>query len=167
MIPNKNWDLEFLKLWRKQLLFAFHVNAFYEDSTNSVIIQAPVLQKGIFYHGAPNYLNYGAIGSIIGHEIGHGLDNTRRFYNQDTTLKWKKDTNLKYVEKAGCFDSQYLAYKNFNYLFVGGMNGTDENIADDGGIRAAYSAYGMMIVEQPLIYFSTKLYYNSRAICST
>ncbi|CAB0041351.1 unnamed protein product [Trichogramma brassicae] len=89
-------------------------------------------------------LNYGAIGSILGHELTHGFDNSGRRFDSSGNLKqwWSNETIARYTDRAACFVEQYDKY----YLpevdeYIDGELTLGENIADNGGLREAYKAY--------------------------
>merc|ERR1739846_266719 len=85
------------------------VNAFYSPNHNSITFPAGILQPAFFGAGYPRYVNYGAIGVVIGHEITHGFDDQGRRRNHEGLLKdwWAKTTAEKYVERAKCIVEQY------------------------------------------------------------
>ncbi|XP_057331668.1 neprilysin-2-like isoform X2 [Microplitis mediator] len=120
------------------------VNAFYSSIENSIQFPAGILQGAFFSNDRPRYMNYGAIGFVIGHEITHGFDDQGRQLDKDGNLVdwWAPSTKEKYLEKAECIINQYGNYtvkevgKNLN-----GINTQGENIADNGGIKEAYLAY--------------------------
>lgn len=91
-----------------------------------------------------SYLNYGAIGEIIGHEITHGFDSTGKQFDIDGHLNdwWNPETDQMFDRKASCMEKQYekFQFKEVN-LFVNGLRTQDENIADNGGVSLAYGAY--------------------------
>ena len=95
----------------------------------------------------PRYLNYGGIGAVIGHEITHGFDDQGKKTDFTGTLAnwWKPDTNTNFQKRAQCIVSQYGNYtaKQVN-LTINGIFTQGENIADNGGIREAYLAYGIL-----------------------
>ena len=102
---------------------------------------------GNFFHpNVPKYLNYGGIGSVIGHEITHGFDDQGKKTDFTGTLTnwWNPDTNTNFQKRAQCIVSQYGNYtaKQVN-LTINGIFTQGENIADNGGIREAYLAYGI------------------------
>ncbi|XP_040564604.1 neprilysin-2 isoform X1 [Lepeophtheirus salmonis] len=120
------------------------VNAFYNPLTNSINIPAGILQGNFFSLHRPNYLNFGAIGMAIGHEITHGFDDTGRQFNFEGDLFdwWNPSTKLKFINKTKCIIEEYgdFAYPKLNTT-VNGVNTLGENIADNGGLKVAYRAY--------------------------
>ncbi|KAG0220041.1 hypothetical protein BGX33_009593 [Mortierella sp. NVP41] len=123
------------------------VNGYYLYSSNQVIIPAGVLQGHAFNVDNPEYVNFGAIGRLIGHEIGHGFDNLGCNYDSIGRIHnwWTNATEQAFNEKAQCFVEQY---GNFT---VKGPDGKDhnvndewtlgENIADNGGLKQAFRAW--------------------------
>lgn len=100
----------------------------------------------MFFSGdRPNYMNYGGIGYVIGHEITHGFDDQGRLYDKTGNLRtwWDQDTSSKYKDRANCMFQQY---NNFTLdeatdMRVNGLHTMGENIADNGGVMLAYNAY--------------------------
>ena len=89
-------------------------------------------------------MNYGAIGSIIGHEITHGFDDQGKQFNENGNLVdwWEKPTTEAYLEKAQCMIDQYGNFTEpTTELKLNGINTQGENIADNGGIKLSYFAY--------------------------
>jgi len=120
-------------------------NAFYDPQRNYIGVHAGILQ-GVYFSGErPQYLNFGAIGWGIGHEITHGFDDQGRHYDKDGNLLdwWQPETSRKYLEKADCFIKQYSNYSipRLGNLSLNGIMNQGENIADNGGIKTAYRAY--------------------------
>jgi membrane metallo-endopeptidase-like protein 1 len=129
------------------------VNAFYSPSENSIQFPAGILD-GVFYQSdRPNYMNYGAVGMVVGHEITHGFDDQGSQKDGDGNLVnwWEPETKAKYLEKARCIIEQY---GNFTVDVVGeklnvsGVNTQGENIADNGGYKEALRAYARLVEEQ-------------------
>ncbi|KAJ8680665.1 hypothetical protein QAD02_016452 [Eretmocerus hayati] len=119
------------------------VNAAHSFQDNEIAIPAGILQYP-FYGLGLEALNYGAIGTILGHELTHGFDNSGRRFDSHGNLKqwWSNETISKYTSKTTCFVDQYNEF----YLpeiadHIDGELTLGENIADNGGLREAYSAY--------------------------
>ncbi|XP_050444049.1 neprilysin-2-like [Adelges cooleyi] len=124
---------------------AVDVNAFYNLVENSIQIPAGILQGMFFSADRPNYMNYGGIGYVIGHEITHGFDDQGRLFDKKGNLRtwWNTETSNKFMDRALCVLQQY---NNFTAdeaagLRVNGLHTLGENIADNGGVMLAYNAY--------------------------
>ena len=95
----------------------------------------------------PRYLNYGGIGTVIGHEITHGFDPSGKQHDLTGNLAnwWKPETDKKYQKLAQCIEWQYGNYtvEQIN-MTINGVLTLEENIADNGGVREASFAYGML-----------------------
>ncbi|GLV37814.1 Neprilysin 2 [Carabus blaptoides fortunei] len=124
------------------------VNAFYSSIENSIQFPAGILQGTFFSSDRPRYMNYGAIGFVIGHEITHGFDDQGRQFDKDGNLVdwWAAPTKEAFLKKAQCIIDQYGNYTvpeiNLN---LNGINTQGENIADNGGIKEAYLAYNKWV----------------------
>jgi len=126
------------------------VNAFYSSIENSIQFPAGILQGAFFSHDRPNYMNYGAIGFVIGHEITHGFDDQGRQFDKDGNLVdwWAAETKEAYLKKASCIINQYGNYIAEQVgMNLNGVNTQGENIADNGGIKQAYRAYNHWVAE--------------------
>ena len=153
MLRLRKWstDFSFQKLrkpnlkvdWRRHAKAAM-ANAFYDPLDNSIELPAGILQGAFFDKAKPNYLNFGAIGFIIGHEITHGFDDEGRQFDREGNNRnwWNAETDQRFKERAQCIIDQY---SNFtvpeNGLKVNGINTQGENIADNGGLKEAFRAY--------------------------
>lgn len=104
--------------------------------------------------------NYGALGSLIGHEISHALDTTGRNFNKDGTFTtwWQSQDAVEYEKRSGCFEQQYN-----NYGIDGAMT-LGENIADNVGIQISYKAFKNLEkrIQSPTILPSLGLYTNEQ-----
>jgi len=125
------------------------VNAFYSPLENSIQFPAGILQGIFFSSDRPKYMNYGAIGWVIGHEITHGFDDQGRQFDEEGNLVdwWHPETKMRYLKKAQCIISQYGNYtiKALDNMKLNGINTQGENIADNGGIKEAYRAYNSWV----------------------
>lgn len=120
------------------------VNAYYYHQENTFILNAGLLQEVFFRSDRPNYLNYGSIGEIIGHEITHGFDSFGKQFDKTGKLQnwWNPLTAKMFEEKAACIVKQYADFRVERVdMAVNGINTQDENIADNGGVAFAYQAY--------------------------
>ncbi|KRF83081.1 neprilysin-2 isoform X3 [Drosophila virilis] len=120
------------------------VNAFYSSLENSIQFPAGILQGHFFNAQRPKYMNFGAIGYVIGHEITHGFDDQGRQFDVKGNLRdwWQPDTQKAYLKKAQCIIEQYGNYTdNATGLNLNGINTQGENIADNGGVKESYIAY--------------------------
>ncbi|KAG0277094.1 hypothetical protein BGZ95_006521 [Linnemannia exigua] len=131
------------------------VNAYNLQSSNSINFAAGVLQMPYFHVDNPEYVNYGAIGAVAGHEIGHGFDITGRRYDAIGGLKnwWTEATAKAFNEKAQCFVDQYGNFTirgpdNKDYNLNGRLT-LDENLADNGGLKMSFNAWQTRIKYDP------------------
>lgn len=121
---------------------AFEVNAYYNPSLNEIVFPAAILQAPFFDAEADLASNYGAIGSVIGHEITHGFDASgSNFDGYGNISQWWTD------EDAEAFDAlnadvvaQYDAIEVLPGIAIDGALTVTENVADLGGVQAAYDA---------------------------
>merc|ERR1719461_1668454 len=118
------------------------INAFYSPIENSIQFPAGILQGVFFNSERPRYMNFGAIGWVIGHEITHGFDDQGRQFDKDGNLEdwWEGETLERYVRRTECMVEQYNNY-SINNIPVNGRATQGENIADNGGLKEAYRAY--------------------------
>lgn len=119
------------------------VNAYYNPLLNEIVFPAAILQPPFFNMEADDAVNYGSIGAVIGHEMGHGFDDKGSMYDGDGELRnWWTDTDKKKFKKR----TEKLIKQYDNYTVVDGtpVNGEftqGENIGDLAGIVIAYKAY--------------------------
>lgn len=119
------------------------VNAYYNPTTNEICFPAGILQAPYFDPNSDDACNYGAIGVVIGHEMTHGFDDQGRNFDQSGNMTdwWTAEDAKKFTEKTDVLVEQ------FNKIIVAGdqhANGRftlGENIADQGGLRVAYTAF--------------------------
>ncbi|XP_037031520.1 neprilysin-2-like [Bradysia coprophila] len=121
----------------------------YWSDNNSIGIPAANLQGRFFSINRPPTLNFGGIGSVIGHEITHGFDKTRIEWDRYGNVLFRDDAQQIYNRKARCYEKQYYNFKHpsIDNLTVNGTLTLNENIADNVGIKAAYAAYQKFVNE--------------------
>lgn len=140
------------------------VNAYYTPTKNQIVFPAGILQLPFYDISNPKSLNFGAMGVVMGHELTHAFDDQGREYDKYGNLHqwWNNKTIDRFKERANCLSKQYEQYKingkNLNgkqtlgkltavqftvsrtkrhvMCYVSG-----ENIADNGGLKAAFNAY--------------------------
>ncbi len=119
------------------------VNAYYEASRNQMVFPAGILQPPFYDVKAASYVNLGAIGMVVGHELTHGFDDEGSQFAGNGNLEnwWQPEIRKKFEEKTSCVVSQYSAYEALPGLKVKGELTLGENIADLGGIKLAFQAY--------------------------
>ena len=119
------------------------VNAFYSPSRNEAFIPAGYIQSPLFDPNADPALNYGAIGSIVGHEIGHGFDDQGSKYDGDGFLAdwWTEEDRAAFDALGDRLAEQFSKYEALPGLFVNGRQTLGENIGDLAGVVVAYHGY--------------------------
>ncbi len=127
------------------------VNAYYNPGTNEITFPAAILQPPFFDPAADDAVNYGAIGAIIGHEIGHGFDDQGRLYDATGKLEdwWTKADGEAFKKRAAGLVQQYAAFEVLPGLKVNGELTLGENIGDLGGLGVAYQAYQQSLGGKP------------------
>ncbi|WJG08146.1 M13 family metallopeptidase [Aliiglaciecola sp. LCG003] len=131
------------------------VNAYYNSSFNEIVFPAAILQPPFFDPNADAAVNYGAIGAVIGHEMGHGFDDqgSKSDANGIQQNWWTDEDRAAFDAKADALAAQYSAYEPIPDNFVNGRNSLGENIGDVGGLSMAYHAYKLSLngKEAPII----------------
>jgi endothelin-converting enzyme/putative endopeptidase len=119
------------------------VNAVNLPLQNALNFPAAILQPPFYDPKAPAAVNYGAIGSVIGHEISHTFDTEGSTFDSKGRLRnWWTPEDLKHFEASTAqLAAQYDTYKPFPDLSLNGKQTLAENIADEAGIQAAYDGY--------------------------
>lgn len=140
-------------------------NAFYEAQRNSINVFAAIMRGTFFNETFPSYINFGALGSLIGHEINHAFDSQGVKLDKIGNLNksWWGDSVLdQYQKRLQCFIDQYdkKQISGTQSSFVDGFATLDENLADSGGYSVAYRAYVKWATlsktnEEPLLDFKT------------
>jgi predicted metalloendopeptidase len=123
------------------------VNAYYLPMWNEIVFPASILQPPYFNMAAEDAVNYGAIGAVIGHEIGHGFDDSGRRFDGDGNLRdwWTEEDNTRFIERKDKLAAQYSSYEVIDGLTINGEFTSGENIGDLGGLSIAYKAYQLSL----------------------
>lgn len=119
------------------------VNAYYNPTVNEIVFPAAILQAPFFNMKADDAVNYGGIGAVIGHEMGHGFDDQGSKYDDKGNLRnWWTEQDLKeFSTRTKALVEQYGNYQVFDDLNVNGKLTLGENIGDLSGVTIAYKAY--------------------------
>jgi endothelin-converting enzyme/putative endopeptidase len=119
------------------------VNAYYNPLANQITFPAAILQPPYFDPNADAAVNYGAIGAIIGHEMGHGFDDQGAQFGPTGKFEnwWTPEAKKSFTERTSALSAQYDTYEPIPGTKINGKLTLGENIGDLGGIEAAYAAF--------------------------
>ncbi len=119
------------------------VNAYYYSLNNSITFPAAILQPPFFNLNADDAVNYGAIGSVIGHEIGHGFDDNGAQFDGDGRLHnwWTEADKKAFEDRTAKLIEQFDKFETLPGVHVNGKFTQGENIGDLAGVSIAYKAY--------------------------
>ena len=122
---------------------AHEVNAYYDPTTNEICFPAGILQYPFFDMAADDAFNYGAIGSVIGHEMTHGFDDMGRQFDKDGNMRdwWTADDAASFTERANVMRDFFNNITVAPDTHANGEFTLGENLADYGGITVAYTAF--------------------------
>lgn len=118
------------------------VNAYYNPTTNEICFPAGILQPPFYNSDADDAVNYGAIGVVISHEMTHGFDDQGRLFDKDGNMNnwWTDEDAEAFKAKAQGLVDQFNQIEIQPGLMANGAATLGENIADQGGLRIAYTA---------------------------
>ena len=120
------------------------VNAYYEPTQNKFVVPAGIWNIPFFFAAddVPQALNFGAIGSVTGHEITHGFDDQGCQYDKVGNLVnwWNNATLDEFKSRTQCLEKQYSKYE-IDGMNIRGNQTLGENIADNGGVKTSYQAF--------------------------
>ncbi|MGH9406724.1 MAG: M13 family metallopeptidase [Terriglobia bacterium] len=118
------------------------VNAYYTPHMNEIVFPAGILQPPFFNPDAPDAINYGAMGVVIGHEMTHGFDDEGSRFDADGNLRnwWTPEDYKQFKQRAQCIVNQFNGYVVADHLHENGQLVQGESIADLGGLTIAYKA---------------------------
>jgi endothelin-converting enzyme len=131
------------------------VNAYYNPPGSEIVFPAGILQPPVFDANIPEYMGYGAFASVAGHELSHAFDSTGRHYDEHGNLTdwWTEKTIAAFEDRAQCFVDQYSKFSitgpDGKEYHVNGRLTLGENIADAGGVNAAFKAWKLRAAETP------------------
>ncbi|KAA1251289.1 peptidase M13 [Mycobacterium simiae] len=130
------------------------VNAYYNPGMNEIVFPAAILQPPFFDAEADDAANYGGIGAVIGHEIGHGFDDQGAKYDGDGNLVdwWTDSDRTEFASRTTALIEQYEQYTPRaldSSHHVNGAFTVGENIGDLGGLSIALLAYQLSLNGQP------------------
>lgn len=127
------------------------VNAYYNSAFNEIVFPAAILQPPFFDVHADAAVNYGGIGAVIGHEMGHGFDDQGSKSDADGIQRnwWTDEDRARFEQLTKALGAQYDAYCPLEGQCVNGGLTMGENIGDLGGVSMAYTAYQLSLGGKP------------------
>ncbi|HEY6077366.1 MAG TPA: M13 family metallopeptidase [Polyangiaceae bacterium] len=127
------------------------VNAYYNPQFNEIVFPAAILQPPFFDPRADAAINYGAIGAVIGHEMGHGFDDQGSRYDAKGVQRnwWTDSDRQRFDAKTQALVGQYAQFEPLPGQKVNGELTLGENIGDLGGLSVAYGAYQLALAGKP------------------
>lgn len=150
------WDYQLSELYKpvdrsKWGMTPQTVNAYNGGLENKIVFPAGYLQAPHFDPKADMAANYGAIGSVIGHEISHGFDDQGRKIDATGAIRdwWTKADGERFEAQAAGFGKQYDTYEAVPGMFINGKLTMGENIADLAGLQIALDAYHASLKGKP------------------
>ena len=157
-IEQETRAAELRKYWRKPVdktqmaCTPQTVNAFYNPMFNSINFPAAILQPPFFDPEADYVCNYGAVGTVIGHEMSHGFDDQGCQFDKDGNLInwWALEDKAKYDERTKVLADWFSEQEALPGLKVNGLKTLGENIGDNGGLQVAYRAFEDRMKQEPL-----------------
>ena len=136
-VDHDEWDM----------LLPQEIDAYYNPSNNEIVFSAAILQPPLFDPNADPAVNYGAIGAIIGHEIGHGFDDQGRKFGPHGALEdwWTAEDVRGFDARTARLVQEFSDFQVLPGLHVNGANTVGENIGDLGGLNMAHEAYRIFL----------------------
>lgn len=147
-----NWDFDVNRLGKKTdrdewFITPQTVNAYYNPTFNEIVFPAAILQPPFFDPDADSAVNYGGIGAVIGHEMGHGFDDQGAKSDAQGVLRtwWQPADEQAFKKLVDVLVAQYSGYEALPGLKLNGRLTAGENIGDLGGMAVAHQAYHMSL----------------------
>jgi endothelin-converting enzyme/putative endopeptidase len=127
------------------------VNAYYYPPQNNINFMAGILQPPFYESDLDDAVNFGAIGSVVGHELTHGFDDQGRQYDAEGNLRdwWAPEDAKAFNERTSCEVKEYGDFAVPGGEHVNGQLTLGENTADNGGLRLAYAALMDSLAKKP------------------
>jgi len=127
------------------------VNAYYSPLQNNINFPAGILQPPFFDNKMDAAVNYGAIGSVMGHELTHGFDDQGRQFDGQGNLKdwWTTQDAAEFEKRAQCFIDEYSKFTPVDDVHLNGKLTLGENSADNGGVRLSFMALLQSLENKP------------------
>jgi predicted metalloendopeptidase len=127
------------------------INAYYNPLNNEIVFPAAILQPPFFDPNADAAVNFGAIGAVIGHEIGHGFDDQGRKFGPDGSMRdwWTPQDAQVFNGRTARLIKEFSGFEALPGLHVNGANTIGENIGDLGGLNMAHEAYLLSLKGKP------------------
>ena len=156
-IKQESRAAHYRKYWRKPVdktIMPFppqEVNACYVSEFNSINFPAAILQPPFFDPESDYVCNYGAVGTVIGHEMSHGFDDEGCQYDKDGNLAnwWSAEDKAKYDERTKVLADWFSEQEALPGLKLNGEKTLGENIGDNGGIQVAFRAFENRMKQEP------------------
>jgi len=127
------------------------VNAYFNPTLNEIVFPAAILRPPFFNPKADDAVNYGGIGAVIGHEMGHGFDDQGSKYDGDGMLQnwWTKEDRDAFSKRTALLIEQFSQFEPLPGERVNGELTQGENIGDLGGLSVAHRAYELSLDGKP------------------
>jgi endothelin-converting enzyme len=131
----------------KWFMTAPTVNAYFNPPSNEIAFPAGIMQQPLFNLDLPEYVSYGAFGAVAGHELTHAFDSSGSHYDENGAYRdwWDNATLSAFENKTQCFIDQFSKYSITTpageELHINGDLTQGENVADTGGLSAAFTAW--------------------------
>jgi putative endopeptidase len=119
------------------------VNAYYDPTLNEMVFPAGILQSPFYARVNTPAVNFGGIGTVVGHELTHGFDDEGRQFDADGNLRdwWSPSVSAEFDRRASCVEKQFDDYVAVGETHVKGKLTLGENIADLGGLKLSFAAF--------------------------
>jgi putative endopeptidase len=127
------------------------VNAYYDPTLNEMVFPAGILEAPFYAKTQAPAMNFGGIGTVVGHELTHGFDDEGRQFDADGNLRdwWSKAVSAEFDRRASCVEKEFDDFVAVDDVHVKGKLTLGENIADLGGLKLSFAAFQRAEKEHP------------------